>query len=133
MVLYGPWENTAYPMFMHWSVSLGWLWNCNVVNQKAPFLCTLYIHIYLFIYSDSLLFGKMYDKETFFSWSPLHYCRPHPGDKNDRSLNVFCLIFFFLFMTMVCLLWEIHTHGPQKSWNKQMEFYIIGPNTTGIR
>jgi hypothetical protein len=23
------------------------------------------IHIYLFIYSDSLIFGKMYDKETF--------------------------------------------------------------------
>ena len=25
------------------------------------------IHIYLFIYSESLIFGKMYDKETFFS------------------------------------------------------------------
>ena len=24
------------------------------------------IHIYLFIYSDSLIFGKMYDKETYF-------------------------------------------------------------------
>jgi hypothetical protein len=48
MVLYGPWENTAYPMFMHWSVSLGWLWNCNVVNQKASFICTLYIyHLYI--------------------------------------------------------------------------------------
>ena len=49
IVLYGPWENTAYPMFMHWSISLGWLWNCNVVNQKASFLCTLYIYIYLYI------------------------------------------------------------------------------------
>ena len=38
-----------YPMFMDWSVSLGWLWNCNVVNQKASFLCTLYIYIYLYI------------------------------------------------------------------------------------
>ena len=25
------------------------------------------IHIYLFIYSDSLIFGKMNDKETLFS------------------------------------------------------------------
>ena len=49
MVLYGHWENTAYPMFMHWSISLGWLWNCNVVNQKASFLCTLYKYIYLYI------------------------------------------------------------------------------------
>ena len=47
--VYGPWEKTAYPMFMHWSVSLGWLWNYNVVNQKASFLCTLYIYIYLYI------------------------------------------------------------------------------------
>ena len=66
MVLYGPWENTAYPMFMHWSVSLGWFWNCNAVNQKASFLCTLCIYIY---FSDSLIFGKMYDKENiFFGW-----------------------------------------------------------------
>ena len=66
MVLYGPWENTAYPMFMNWSVSLGWFWNCNAVNQKASFLCTLCIYIY---FSDSLIFGKMYDKENiFFGW-----------------------------------------------------------------
>ena len=67
MVLYGPWENTAYPMFMHWSVSLCWLWNCNVVNQKASFLCTLYIDIYLYIVTVWYL-SKCLTRRHFFSW-----------------------------------------------------------------
>ena len=65
MVLYGPWENTAYPMFMHWSVSLGWLWNCNAVNQKASFLCTLYIYIYLYIVTVWYL-AKCMTRRHFF-------------------------------------------------------------------
>jgi hypothetical protein len=31
------------------------------------------MHIYWFIYSDSLIFGKMYDKETFYSAEYIYF------------------------------------------------------------
>ena len=65
--IYGPWENTAYPMFMHWSVSLGWLWNCNVVNQKASFLCTTCIYIYIYLYIVTIWYlAKCMTRRHFF-------------------------------------------------------------------
>ena len=61
-------EHCISPMFMHWSVSLGWLWNCNVVNQKASFLCTLYIYIYVYIVTVWYLAKCMTRKHLFFVW-----------------------------------------------------------------
>ena len=73
MVIYGPWENTAaYPMFTHRSVSLGWLWNCNVVNQKASFICTLYIYIYLYIVTVWYL-AKCMTRRHFFSAEYIYF------------------------------------------------------------
>ena len=93
MVLYGPWENTAYPMFMHWSVSLGWLGNCNVVNQKASFLCTLYIYIYSYIVTVWYL-AKCMTRRHFF------------------RLNIFIFILhanrFYLFYYKMILFKQFH-------------------------
>ena len=71
------------------------------------------IHIYLFIYSDSLIFGKMYDKETFYSAEYIYFhfiCKfylclkkswlpllDHPEKKWPPSINCQFLMTPYLF------------------------------------
>ena len=85
--------------YVHALICLGWLWNCYVVNQKASFLCTLCIYIYLYIVTVWYL-AKCMTKRHFI------------------RLNIFIFILYANFIYCLCLKksWLPLLDQPEKKW-----------------